>query len=82
MITKHWNGQGAAVKFVIHHKIPKDRGYLSKTNLGLLKRPGCTTLGWLLIISRCCNVDVVAVINPVSGFCTLDALTTWLLIVR
>ena len=45
-------------------------GTLSKANLGLLKCPGCTTLGWLLTITRCCDVDAVAVTNPVSGVCT------------
>ena len=62
--------KGAIVKFVIHDKIQKDRDCLSKTNLGLLKRSGCTTLRWLLIITRSCEVDVVAVTNPVTGFCT------------
>ena len=32
--------QGAIAKFVIQHKIQKDRGCLSKANLGLLIRPG------------------------------------------
>ena len=62
--------KGAIVKLVIHHKLQKDRDCLSKANLGLLKRPGCTTLRWLLIITRSCDVDVAAVTNPVSGFCT------------
>ena len=57
------------VKFVMHHKTKKDRDCLSKANLILLKRPGCTTLGWLLIITRCWDVDVVAVTNPASCFC-------------
>ena len=30
---------------LIHHKRQKVREYISKTNLGLLKRPGCTILG-------------------------------------
>ena len=70
MIINTGTVQDAIVKFVIHHKIMKDRDCLSKVNLGLLKRPRCTILGWLLIISRCCDVDVVIVANPLSGFCS------------
>ena len=62
--------QSAIVKLVIHHKVEKDRDCLLKANLGLLKGPGCTTLGWLLIITKCCYVDVIVVTNSVSGSCT------------
>ena len=71
IIIKHRNGTSYNSKFIIQHKTQKDRDCLSKANLGLLKRPGCTTLRWLLIFTRFCDLDVVAVTNSVSGFCTL-----------
>ena len=70
MITKYWNGTRHNCKVCNHHKIKKSRDCLSKANLGLLRSPGCTTFGCLLIIARCYDVDVMGVTNYVSGFCT------------
>ena len=87
MIIKHWNSIRCNCK--VCNTI---WDYLSNVNLGLLERPTCTILGWLLIITRCCDVDVPTDADPVSGFCTqilysfdplfleLDALTTRFLI--
>ena len=86
MIIRHWNGTRCSCK-VCNTTLNTER-----INLGILKRPRCTILEWLLIITRCCNVDITTVENAVSGFCTqilynfnpmfllLDALTTRLLI--
>ena len=45
MTIKHWNGTRCNCKVCNTHKIHKNRDSLSKANLGLLKHPGCTTLG-------------------------------------